>query len=70
MTSSFDPKTTATDGLFTFPLQLRVEKPDNRDQRPEEFDIMVPVLDVVLGAFSIHSLKPVRYQIGDIYVNV
>lgn len=51
--------------------QIRVERPQKRDQRPEEFDIMVPVLDVVMGAFAPHKLKPVSWSIICVYsVNI
>lgn len=43
--------------------QIRIERPEKREQRPEEYDIMVPVLDVIMGAFAPHKLKPVSYVI-------
>ena len=36
-----------------------MEKSEKREQRPDEVDIMVPVLDVVAGAFSANRLRPV-----------
>jgi hypothetical protein len=44
---------------LVWPSQLRIEDPAKRDQRPEVVDIMVPVLEVPRGAFTMNKLQPV-----------
>ncbi len=42
-------------------LQLRVEKPGKPEQRPDTFELTVPILELVGGALmSANKLMPVR----------